>query len=340
MSRLRDRGFSLRDVRAVVFPATGPKWLATAGIDRVLARSTELGGGDRVLLAGASAGAWRALAVASKNPEVVHEHLRRAYCEQRFTRADSPEQISAAYRGLLTEVFERVELAHALSHPRFDLSITTARMLGIGVSPPSQRALAMRLMAAGVSNALTPRGLGAFFEAVRFQTSQLMAKSAGDGRTKHVLLELGNALDVALASGSVPFHMSTVSGIANAPQGAYLDGGIVDYHLNHELPIVDGLVLLISHQPRVIAGWFDKLLPWRNGGNFTANVVLVYPDLRFIRELPGGQIPTRDDFVTFLHAPDERARRWLAIAESSDRLGEQFLNDAAGGFIAASVEPL
>ena len=78
--RIREEGFRPESIRAVLAPASGPKWLVLAGLDRALmgsgfaAKAAKAAG---VLLAGSSAGAWRALALASRDPLKTHADLER-----------------------------------------------------------------------------------------------------------------------------------------------------------------------------------------------------------------------------------------------------------------------
>jgi Patatin-like phospholipase len=331
MRRLRRTGLALADIRTLVLPATGPKWLATAGIDRALAQQPAWGvTGERVLVAGSSAGAWRALALTARDPARAQRRLCDVYCAQHFTRADSPEVISAAYRKLLRDVFEPDDLRHALGHPRFELAITTARVRGSARRQPSRRALGLQLLAAGAINLVHPAAVRALFERVEFRASAHARNAA--------LLDLGNIAEVALASGSVPLYMAPVRGLRHADQGTFVDGGLVEYHVNQRWPVGDGVSLLVSHEARVIPGWFDKWLPWRNGRSHADNLVVVYPDPEFIRSLPGARVPSREDFVELLHAPEERQQRWLAVAQASDQLGAALLEDLRSGAVASVAQ--
>ena len=143
LERLRQRGLGPGMVRAVVGPATGPRWLALAGLDRALL-STDLLTGDRILLAGASAGAWRMLTFTCRNPRDAHQRLLDGYIEQVFRRGETPARVSRAYRDLLAGVIGD-DTDHILQHPSFDLAIHTARCRAGG----SRSALLASLAIAG-----------------------------------------------------------------------------------------------------------------------------------------------------------------------------------------------
>ena len=346
IASIRKRGGVAReDVSALVLPAIGPKWLVLSGFDRALIRAgwfdaAAHAAGERTMLFGASAGAWRALALASREPQRALDALLDGYIRQRFTHADRPDAISGAYRKLLTQVLPPEDLAFALQHPRLALTLATVRARGLlarAQTADGRRRQAALLGAAGVLNVLSSRTQAAFFERVLFtsaaHTHPLLAAAPG-----HVTqLTPHNALDAALASGSVPLYMQPVSGIAGAPEGAYLDGGFSDYHLNRAAA-PSGLTILFLHQQRIIPSWLDKFAPWRAlSVAARERLLLVYPSPSFVRSLPGGAVPTRDDFQRFVHEPERRIERWWGAAKQSDALGSQFVADLESGALAGQV---
>lgn len=344
LARVRAGGLAARDVRALVLPAAGPKWLVASGFDRALIRSGFLQARDEpLLLLGSSAGAWRALALAARDPEATHERLLQAYCRQRFTRAHSPAQIGAAYAELLADVFDDADLAHALEHSTLSLAMFAVRTR-LGTGAAVRRVQAAALGVAALANVLSARSLALFFERVLFE--------AAPAAQRHALLQaldvqraalgLDNLRQVALASGSVPLYMAPVVDPAGAPRGRYLDGGLSDYHLNVPLSTGgQGVSLLFLHQARLHPSWFDQYAPWRRpGAEALEDLLLVHPSPEFVARLPGGRVPNRDDFQRYLHAPEERRAHWLEAAALSHELGERFLDDLEGGRLAKQVSPL
>jgi hypothetical protein len=76
LERLRAHGFGPRELQALILPATGPRWLVCTGFDRALLSHGWLTQPEHhVLLLGASAGAWRALALASRDPARTYAAL-------------------------------------------------------------------------------------------------------------------------------------------------------------------------------------------------------------------------------------------------------------------------
>jgi hypothetical protein len=342
----RRGGLAPEDVSALVLPAIGPKWLVLHGIDSALVRAGFLEAAAqarRLLLFGASAGAWRGLAFASRDPARAIDALRDHYCLQHFTLEDSPEVISGAYRRLLHSVLSPDDLAHAAAHPRLDLAIAAVRARGLLARARSKNVQAASLGAAMLLNALGPKTQRLFFERVTFSTAHLAQRLHPliQGAPGEVLaLTVHNMLDAALASGTVPLYMQSVRDIASAPAGEYLDGGFSDYHLNREVPD-DGITLLCLHQRRIVPTWTDKFLPWRKPArDWLSNVVLVHPTPEFIRALPGAKVPTRHDFKTHLHEPERRQHNWRGVADQGALLGELLLRDAQSGAIVSQAQPL
>jgi hypothetical protein len=67
---------------------------------------------------------------------------------------------------------------------------------------------------------------------------------------------------------------------------------------------------------------------------------MVYPSDEFIAALPGGRIPDRGDFTTFIDDPATRIANWQKAVELSAPLGEVFLELIASGRIKDVVEKL
>jgi hypothetical protein len=283
------------------------------------------------------------LALASRDPARAIDALRDLYCEQHFTTQDSPEAISGAYRRLLNSVLTPNDLAHVAAHPGLDLAIAAVRARGILALARKRHEQAASLTAAALLNALGPHTQRMFFERVIFSTAQLAERLhplLHDAPGELLALTAENMLEVALASGTVPLYMQSVSDIPSAPRGMYMDGGFSDYHLNRQCP--DGsITLLFLHQRRIVPTWTDKFLPWRKlDRSWLANVLLVHPSPEFIRSLPGSRVPTRHDFKTHLKEPTLRKQRWHEVAERSRALGELLVRDVESGAIASKVQPL
>ena len=338
LRQIRDRGFARELIRTWIAPATGPKWLVAVGFDRALIEQRVLDHGAPVLLAGASAGAWRALALASPEPLAAHQRLLDEYVLKVFTRRHTPAQISAEYRALLLRVLPHDHAARALAHPYFRLAVHAVRVKGwLGSGGVAQR---LALGAAALGHALAPRSRGLFFEPTIFASEGTPDAWIASVGSRRALLTPENVHDVALASGSVPMYMEPIA-IHGRASARYLDGGLSDYHVSQRLGERDELALLFSHDRRIVPAWFDKYLPWRTPAqHVTDNLLLVHPSAEFLARLPGGAVPSREDFTRLVNEPAERIRRWRVAIDESRRLGEEFLADIEHGRVAGRVQPL
>jgi hypothetical protein len=341
LARLRSHGLPKDALSALVLPATGPRWLVSVGFDRALIEGGWLGGGgSRILLLGASVGSWRALAMAARDPTQTHAKLVDAYCEKRFVATDDSVTVSNAYRSLLHDVFSEDDLACALNNRRLDLAIATARVRGAAARP----GLRWTLIATGLMNAASSRAREMIFERTIFHTAGDPSRTDSMVRSlqgRRCALTMRNVRDVALASGTVPMYMDPVHNIDGAPEGAYLDGALCDYHLNQSLHTTSGVVILFLHQRRIIPSWLDKHLPWRTlRPQILEDLLLIYPSRQFVRSLPGGTLPSREDFVRFVHDPERRIAMWREAVTRSAELGACFREDAASSAVASVVRPI
>lgn len=340
---IREEGLVPERVKVFAAPAGGPKWFVSVGFDRALIRSHFLERDRRrVVLAGSSAGAWRCLTLASRNPLEAHERLRIAYSRNAFTRKDTPESISCALRNNVEQFITDEDIGAILGHPTFTVAVHVVRAKGPAAS--EQRAVqGGAVLTAALCNMAYAGGITIFYERfVFFSGDQEPAflNSGFNGRS--VRLSRENMRSVALATGSLPYIIRGVHNIAGAPEGTYRDGGLVDYQLNQDYqPGEDGVTLFFHYQKRIVPGWFDKRMPWRKAPKGSLDHVLqVFPGDEFLKLLPDGRLPDREDFRLYVDAPGERIRRWDLVAEKSDILGEEFLNAVESGAIRRLVKPL
>jgi hypothetical protein len=343
LETIRDEGLTPKKIGVFWGPAGGPKWFVSVGFDRAMMRSGFLQTGHRkVLLVGSSAGAWRCIAMTCANPLEAHEKLRIAYSRNVFTRQDTPQTISDALRSNVNAFIADKDIPFILQNERFDLAFHVVRAKGLAGSD-NKRSEGLGLLAAGFLNIFTPRGMDGLFERCVFHNSDRPPRFAQEGfRGSAIPLTPENVRDAALATGSLPYIIAGVKDISGGPPGIYRDGGLIDYQLNQDYKSPDGtLTLFFHHQERIVPGWLDKPLTWRRPPTGALDRVLqVFPSEAFVELLPGGRIPDRTDFTTFVDDPQERIRRWDEASELSERLGEQFLEDTASGRIRRLVQPM
>ena len=342
MERLRRDGLRPEIVRAFAGAASGPKWLALAGLDRALIERGFLrqhAHGSHRLLVGASAGAWRALAFAAHDPLTTHGRLVEGYIGTRFPEGASPEEISEAYRRMLTTVFPAEGLPYTCDGLSATVAVHVARLRG--PVPWGHRLVqGIGLAATAALHVVTREATDLLVDRVLFTTRSESVRDIFKGTI--IPLTTDNFHTVALASGTVPVYMAPVREIAGAPPGPYIDGGLSDYHLRQAyVSPGDGITLFPHYQERIDAVWFDGRLRARPPSPETlADVVQIYPSNTFVESLPDGRLPDRDDFFKFAKRPEERIRRWREIASRSEELGEAFLRDLDSGSWLERLEPM
>lgn len=336
LERLRRHGLTPAAVGALAGPASGPRWLVLTGIDRaVVELGLHRGTPERpTLLVGASAGAWRAMALASDDPPATLDRLREAYTGRVFPRRVTMDEVSASYRELVREVFGPAVASIVGARDR-DAAAHAARVRR-GWPSRGRAGLAATLGLYAALDALHPRAAGLVVERVLFHTRPERYRARFRGRV--VRLDATNAEDVALASGSVPLAMAPVTGIAGAPPGAYLDGGLTDYHLRQRHRPPDGAVLLPHFRRRILPGWFDRRRRRRPAPDVLDELIQIHPSRAFLDALPGGRPPDRRDFYELADRPDERLRRWREATARGEALGEALLRDVESGALVERTE--
>lgn len=328
-AHLRERGLQPDDVRVIPAAAGGPKGLVLNPLDRHLfthwlPRSTQT-----VHLMGASIGAWRMASACRADSDAALRRLAEDYVMQSYEhapgQAPKASHVSARFGAKLVEHFGGAE-PEVLAHPRYRLHVFTSHGRHL-LARQGRWRTPLGYAGAFVGNALHRRALGGWLERVVFgDPRDGFPLPMGDLRSRFVPLTAANLQPAILASCSIPFWLDAVHDIPGGPPGAYWDGGITDYHLH--LPygsLPQGLVLYPHFQPQVVPGWLDKAFRRRHRATaMLDNLVLLSPHPDWVRTLPGGKLPDRNDFKT--HGDDEagRQRLWRQAIAESERLAEAF----------------
>jgi hypothetical protein len=338
---LASGSFNLDRITTYVGPAVGPRWLIASGFDLTLLETGALGNAAPVLLSGASAGAWRFAAWLQPEPIKSYWKLIEAYISQSYTREDNPQTVMLALSRIIDAYIDTDALPFVLTNKRYRLSVITARAKHlVGSEWPWIQKLGLAAALAG--NALSPSLVYRFFERVVFYYAPLPPRFClrKDFRGKAIPLNAVNFKDAVIASGAIPLLVAGIRNIYGSPNGVYRDGGLLDYHLNEQYANKDGdLVLLFHHQERIIPGWLDKKLKSRGASSdLLENVLMVYPSEEFIKKLPNGKVPDRDDFVAFVDKPNERTALWRKTVTACESFGEQFLELVHSGKLRDRVQ--
>ncbi|MCX7635683.1 MAG: hypothetical protein N2Z74_08070, partial [Syntrophales bacterium] len=282
---IRDGGFSFANVRTFIGPAVGPRWLIASGFDLTLLDGEVLGRKQPVLLAGASAGAWRFAAWLQPEAHKSYLSLREAYITSAYTRRDTPKSIQASLKSIIDSYIEDDALPFALQHGHYRLAVIVARAKHLAAS--SVRAFQkLGFVAAYLLNFMDRRLLRHTLEPVVFYSGAKPPAFTLHPRFEGSFIRLSpvNFKPALVATGAIPLVVHGVRDIYGAPRGVYRDGGLTDYHLARDFAVKDtDLTLLFSHQERIIPGWLDKGLKRRRpDAAALSSVVHVYPSAAFI----------------------------------------------------------
>jgi hypothetical protein len=217
-----------------------------------------------------------------------------------------------------------------VNNPRYRLHIVTSRGRHI-LHREHPVATPLGYAGAYLSNAVSRRALGGWLERVVFSAqSAALPFDERDFRTRAVDLSEGNFMPALQASCSIPFALKAVHDIPGAPAGAYWDGGITDYHLHLNWtappPGSQRAIVLYPHfQKNVVPGWLDKGLPWRHGATpFLDHTLVLAPNPEWVKTLPNGKLPDRQDFIRYDRDWVERVKVWTAGASAAQQLADEF----------------
>ncbi|MBL8279994.1 MAG: phospholipase, partial [Pelomonas sp.] len=262
---------------------------------------------------------------AAQLAQMADDYIHQDY-EHAPGKPPTPRHVSEVFGAKLHERFAGRE-AEALSHPRYRLHVFTSRGRHV-LRRQGRLRMPLGYMGAFLTNTVSRKAMGGWLERVVFSDArESLPLHLHDYRTQQVPLAAQNLRPSILASCSIPFWLEAVHDIPGAPQGAYWDGGITDYHLHLDYRALQDsgapLVLYPHFQRQVVPGWLDKALKHRHRATaFLDNVVLLCPSPEWIAALPGAKLPDRNDFI-HLDA-DERRRRWRVAVAESQRLADDF----------------
>ncbi|MFN7727428.1 MAG: phospholipase [Rubrivivax sp.] len=336
LAQLREQGLRPQDVRVVPAAAGGPKGLVLNPLDRFIFGPWLGAAPQTVHLLGASIGAWRMACATLPDAEAALAQLAEDYITQQYEhapgQAPTPTTVS---RDFGRKIQERLgaRATEVLAHPTRRLHVFTSRGRHV-LRRQGRLRTPLGYFGAFVANALHRPALGGFLDRVVFSDPrEPLPFALDDFRSHAVALGAGNLTPAILASCSIPFWLDAVHDIPGAPRGAYWDGGITDYHLH--LPYAqmsEGLVLYPHFQATVVPGWLDKAWKRRHRSSpWLDNLVLLSPNPAWVKTLPGGKLPDRQDFKTFADDDAGRMRRWRQALAESQRLADEFAERVQGG---------
>jgi hypothetical protein len=345
---IEQHGLRPQDVRVVPGAAGGPKGLVLGPLDRFIFGDWLAGSKQPVHLVGASIGAWRMATACLDEPVAAFQRLEDDYIRQHFDwqpgqKRPSAQHVSAQF-GQSLQDFYGGRVSQVLQHPRYRLHIVTSRGRHL-LGREHKLRTPLGYLGAFLTNTVHRKAMGAWLERVVFSSqSAPLPFATSDYRTRQLALTEANFKPALQASCSIPFMLQAVHNIPGAPPGAYWDGGITDYHLhlNYASYLIaggvdgtgafgqndskfPGLVLYPHFQKAVVPGWLDKGLKWRHGAtHFLDNMLLLAPDPAWVRTLPNGKLPDRNDFLRYGADLPGRIQAWGTAVAASRQLAEEF----------------
>ena len=320
--------------------AGGPKGLILGPLDRFLFGEWLPQSTQPIDLVGASIGAWRMSTACLSTPvesflRLEHDYIHQHYDVPEGQKRPSAQQVSDEF-GRSLQAFYGGRIAEVLNHPRYRLHVVTSRGKHI---LRREHPLLTPLGYAGafISNIMQRRWMGAWLERVVFSSVQTQTANAStqsgflpqalpfkstDFATQHFALNDDNFMQALQASCAIPFVLQAMHDIHGAPEGAYWDGGITDYHLHLNYK---GLVLYPHFQKAVVPGWLDKSLKWRHKAtSFLDNTIVLAPNPEWVKTLPNGKLPDRTDFFTYGADLSARVKAWQTAVRQSQQLVDEF----------------
>ena len=352
---LEKNGLQPHDIGVVPAAAGGPKGLILGALDRFIFGQWLTQSTHSVHLVGASIGAWRMATACLNEPlaafnRLEHDYIHQHYALQPGQKRPTADFVSEQFAKSLAD-FYAGRVAEVLVHPRYKLHIVTSRGRHL-LGREHKVATPLGYLGAFLTNSLHRKAMGAWLERVVFSSQNARLPFATtDYRTRQVALSAANFQLALQASCSIPFVLRSVRQIPGAPPGAYWDGGITDYHLhlNYASDLIArspnetcakdlndlkfgpdpqpgaGLVLYPHFQQAVVPGWLDKGLKWRHKAtHFLDNTVLLAPDPSWVKSLPNGKLPDRNDFTHYGPDLQGRVRAWRAAASQAEQLADEY----------------
>jgi len=349
MATIRREGLRPEQIAVVPGAAGGPKALGIIGLDNALFGEWLPRAPRTRDLIGASIGSWRFAAVCRGDVRAALKDFGDIYCGQRYPPRPSARMVSESAHNNTRELLGGREAA-VLSHPQYRLHVIATRGLGL-LARQSRLRTPAGFAAAAAVNALGRRHLRHLADRMWFHDPRGMPAFLGaPGDASHsfdsfhtvtTALSIANLHPALWASAAIPTVMLGVEQIPGAPPGTYWDGGIIDYHLHLPYHRADGITLYPHFTDRIVPGWLDKPMPWRQArGEWLENLLLVSPSREYLDSLPHRKLPDRSDFKRFEHDGDARERYWRRAMAESERMGEEFLRLADRGEIGARLKAL
>ena len=322
---IEKEGLDAGQVDMIPGAAGGPKGIGLMGLDQAIFGAFLPQAKQRRFLIGSSVGAWRFAGIIAQGEKLGPEKLAELYINLPFHKKMKMAEIEKISRDMLHGILGD-QTQKLVDHPDYHLTIIAAKA---EKSFQSDQKLALYSSLLGIigNNAISRDRLNKYMQRVISQPEQFPQFQIQDDafKTHYINFNRDNVSDWLMASGSIPGVTPAVKNITNAPEGAYRDGGLIDYHI--DLPFKSkGIVLYPHFTDSITPGWFDKMFKSRKANpENQARTLLLSPSQEYLQSLPLGRLPDRKDFVMRGLEPAKRIQLWKQSVAESQRLGDEFL---------------
>lgn len=322
---IQSEGLQAQHVDIIPGAAGGPKGIGIHGLDQAIFGHFLPQAPQRRTLIGSSIGSWRFASIAAHGANHGTDLLADLYTHLKFHKKMTRTEVGQVCRDMLHQLVDQKE-QRIIEHPDYHLSVIAVKSEHIF---KSDQTLALLASVLGIvaSNAIARSKMNLFMQRVIVQSQhERPFNIQEDGfKTHYCDLTPHNLEDWLMASASIPIAVPAVRDIANAPLGAYRDGGLIDYHI--DLPFQSqGLVLYPHFSDSITPGWFDKMLKSRKSNpENQKRTVLISPSEEYLKSLPMGRLPDRKDFNLKGLDQTKRIQLWKQSIAESQRLGDAFL---------------
>lgn len=322
---IEKEGLHAQQVDMIPGAAGGPKGIGLTGLDQAIFGEFLPQAKQRRFLIGSSVGAWRFAGIVTQGEKIGPEKLGELYINLPFKKGMKIADIEKISRDMLHGVLGD-QPDKLVTHPDYHLAIIAAKAEHLFQSD-QKLALYSSLLGIIGSNVISRDHLNKFMQRVICQPTDFPQFKIQDDafKTHYMNFNQDNVADWLMASGSIPGVTPAVKNIADAPEGAYRDGGLIDYHI--DLPFESkGIVLYPHFTDSITPGWFDKMFKSRKANpKNQARTLLISPSQEYLQSLPLGRLPDRKDFVLKGLSDSERKKLWRQSVAESQRLGDGFL---------------
>ncbi|WP_174493426.1 patatin-like phospholipase family protein [Acinetobacter sp. Marseille-Q1623] len=322
---IEKEGLQAHHVDMIPGAAGGPKGIGLMGLDQAIFGEFLPQAKQRRFLIGSSVGAWRFAGIVAQGEKLGPEKLAELYINLPLKKGMKIADIEKISRDMLHGILGD-QTQRLVDHPDYHLTIIAAKAEHLFQSD-HKFALYSSLLGIIGSNAISRDHLNKFMQRVICQPTDFPQFKIQDDafKTHYINFNTDNVADWLMASGSIPAVTPAVKNIADAPKGAYRDGGLIDYHI--DLPFESkGIVLYPHFTDSITPGWFDKMFKSRRANpQNQARTLLISPSQDYLNSLPLGRLPDRKDFVLKGLSDAERKKLWTQSVAESQRMGDEFL---------------